>query len=108
MRMGLDFGDQTLALLKTRCRKIGGGKKPIFPLIHGEFDPSKKSGVGVDFELLVRSLQVRNKGAAQKPSMILGELADKTKRVRKAHVSNIFFSKKNICASRRETIPLCK
>ena len=33
---------------------------------------------------------------------------DKTKRVRKANVSNIFFSKKNICASRRETIPLCK
>ena len=33
---------------------------------------------------------------------------DKTKRVSKAHVSNIFFSKENICASRRETIPLCK
>ena len=33
---------------------------------------------------------------------------DKTKRVSKAHVSNIFFSKQNICASRRETIPLCK
>ena len=38
--------------------------------LQGGFDPSKKSGVGVDFELLVRSLQVRNKGAAQKPSMI--------------------------------------
>ena len=33
---------------------------------------------------------------------------DKTKRVSKAHVSDIFFSKPNICASRRETIPLCK
>ena len=33
---------------------------------------------------------------------------DKTKRVSKAHVSNILFSKQNICASRRETIPLCK
>ena len=33
---------------------------------------------------------------------------DKTKRLSKAHVSNIFFSKQNICASRRETIPLCK
>ena len=33
---------------------------------------------------------------------------DKTKRVSKAHVSNIFFSKQNICASRRETVPLCK
>ena len=33
---------------------------------------------------------------------------DKTKRVSKAHVSDIFFSKQNICASRRETIPLCK
>ena len=35
----------------------------------GGFDPSKKSGVGVDVELLVRSLQVRNKGTARKPSM---------------------------------------
>ena len=26
----------------------------------------------------------------------------------RAHVSDIFFSKQNICASRRETIPLCK
>ena len=33
---------------------------------------------------------------------------DKTKRVSKAHVSNTVFSKQNICASRRETIPLCK
>ena len=33
---------------------------------------------------------------------------DETKRVSKAHVSSIFFSKQNICASRRETIPLCK
>ena len=33
---------------------------------------------------------------------------DKTKRVSKAHVSNIYFSKQNICASRRETLPLCK
>ena len=33
---------------------------------------------------------------------------DKTKRVNKAHVSNIFFSKQNICALRRETIPFCK
>ena len=33
---------------------------------------------------------------------------DKTNRVSKAHVSNIYFSKQNICASRRETIPLCK
>ena len=33
---------------------------------------------------------------------------DKRKRVSKAHVSNIFFSKQIICASRRETIPLCK
>jgi len=32
---------------------------------------------------------------------------NKTKRVSKAHVLNIF-SKQNICASRRETIPLCK
>ena len=34
------------------------------------FDPSKKSGVGVDFELLVRSLHVRNKRVVRKPSMI--------------------------------------
>ena len=33
---------------------------------------------------------------------------NKTKRVSKAHVSNIYFSKQNICASRRETNPLCK
>jgi hypothetical protein len=38
----------------------------------------------------------------------LGELMDKTKRVSKAHVSNIFFSKQNIFASRRETRPICK
>ena len=38
----------------------------------------------------------------------LGELMDKTKRVSKAHVSNKKISKQNICASRRETIPLCK
>ena len=33
---------------------------------------------------------------------------DKTKRLRKAHVSNIFFSQQNICALRQETIPICK
>ena len=33
---------------------------------------------------------------------------DKTKRLSKAHVSNIYFSKQNICASRRETRPFCK
>ena len=38
--------------------------------VQGEFDSSKKSGVGVDFELLVRSLHVRNKVEARKPSMI--------------------------------------
>ena len=31
-----------------------------------------------------------------------------TMRFSKAHVSNIFFSKQNFCASRRETRPLCK
>ena len=39
--------------------------------VQGEFDPSKKSGVGVDFDLLVRSLQVQNKGHARKKSMIV-------------------------------------
>ena len=38
--------------------------------LQGGVDPSKKSGVGVDFELLVRSLQVRNKRALRKPSLI--------------------------------------
>ena len=38
--------------------------------LQGGLDPSKKSGVGVDFELLVRSLHVRNKVEARKPSMI--------------------------------------
>ena len=31
----------------------------------------KKSGVGVDFELLVRCLLLENKDAARKPSMII-------------------------------------
>ena len=39
-------------------------------LIQGGFDPSKKSGVGVDFELLVRCLLLENKVEARKPSMI--------------------------------------
>ena len=38
--------------------------------LQGGLDPSKKSGVGVDFELLVRSLLLGNKDAARKPSMI--------------------------------------
>ena len=42
----------------------------MFKTIQGGFDPSKKSGVGVDFELLVRCLLLRNKDAARKPSMI--------------------------------------
>ena len=46
----------------------GGSNPPN--MVQGGFDPSKKSGVGVDFELLVRSLQVRNKGHARKTSMI--------------------------------------
>ena len=33
---------------------------------------------------------------------------DKTKRLGEAHVSNIFFSKQNTCASRQETRPFCK
>jgi len=36
--------------------------------LQGGFDPSKKSGVGVDFELLVRCLLLGNKDAACKPS----------------------------------------
>ena len=39
-------------------------------LVQGGFDPSKKSGVGVDFELLVRCLLLKNKVEARKPSMI--------------------------------------
>ena len=38
--------------------------------LQGGFDPSKKSGVGVDFGLVVRCLLLRNKDAARKPSMI--------------------------------------
>ena len=33
---------------------------------------------------------------------------DKTKRVSKAHVSNIFFSKQNICASSGDNLLICK
>ena len=44
--------------------------KHDFGLLQGGFDPSKKSGVGVDFELLVRCLLLENKDAARKPSMI--------------------------------------
>ena len=39
-------------------------------VLQGGFDPSKKSGVGVDFELLVRCLLLENKVEARKPSMI--------------------------------------
>ena len=66
--------------------------------LQGGLDPNKISGLGVDFEHYVRCLLLGNKDAARKPSMILGELMDKTKRVSKAHVSKIFFSKQNICA----------
>ena len=38
--------------------------------VQGGFDPSKKSCVGVDFELLVRCLLLENKVEARKPSMI--------------------------------------
>ena len=38
--------------------------------LQGGLDPSKKSGVGVDFELLVRCLLLENKVEARKPSMI--------------------------------------
>ena len=62
--------------------------------IQGGFDPSKKSGVGVVFGLVVRCLLLGNKGHAQKPSMILGKLMDKTKRVSKARVSDILFQNK--------------
>ena len=33
---------------------------------------------------------------------------DKTKRVSKAHVSNIYFSKQNICASSGDNLLICK
>jgi hypothetical protein len=42
----------------------------FFPPLQGGFDPCKKSGVGVDFELLVRCLLLENKVEARKPSMI--------------------------------------
>ena len=38
--------------------------------VQGGFDPSKKSGVGVDFEHLVNSLPGPNKDRARKPSLI--------------------------------------
>ena len=66
------------------------------------------SGVGVDFELLVRSLHVRNKRALRKQSGFLGGLEDKTKRFSNVRVSNIFFQKENMRASRRDRRPICK
>ena len=39
-------------------------------VLQGGFDPSKKSGVGVDFEHLVNSLPGPNKDRARKPSLI--------------------------------------
>ena len=39
-------------------------------LVHGGLDPNKISGLGVDFELSVRSLHVRNKRGVLKPNMI--------------------------------------
>ena len=41
-------------------------------------------------------------------ALFLAELINKTKRISKPRVSNIFFSKRNIFASRRETRPICK
>ena len=38
--------------------------------LQGGFDPSKKSGVGVDFEHLVNSLPGPNKDRARKPTLI--------------------------------------
>ena len=70
-------GDDTSSNVwrKKRVRRFTKTKKPIIniphpPSVQGGLDPSKKSGVGVDFELLVRSLHVRNKVEARKPSMI--------------------------------------
>ena len=67
-------------LLEQECnedaRRGGLGNSPLFPTgtppirLQGGLDPNKISGLGVDFELLVRSLQVRNKRALRKPSMI--------------------------------------
>ena len=42
----------------------------VYLRVQGGFDPSKKSGVGVDFELLVRCLLLGNKVEARKPTMI--------------------------------------
>ena len=52
----------TLSALRSKIYSL--------PSLQGGLDPSKKSGVGVDFELLVRSLHVRNKRALRKPSII--------------------------------------
>ena len=71
------------------------------------FDPSKKSGVGVDFELLVRSLQVK-KNAAGKSSMICRWTECYKKRLAIFCILNIFFLIQNICAPRRDTRPLGK
>ena len=51
-------------------KHLNPSKLLVLTLLQGGFDPSKKSGVGVDFELLVRSLHVRNKRVVRKPSMI--------------------------------------
>ena len=59
--------------MRTRPCNMGLGWAPAATdkaLLQGGFDPSKKSGVGVDFELLVRSLHVRNKRVVRKSSMI--------------------------------------
>jgi len=55
--------------IENICSNMKTQKYSIWEL-QGGFDPSKKSGVGVDFELIVRSLLLENKAKTRKLNMI--------------------------------------
>ena len=60
-------------MVLTQTGRFGGSlhvQQLYVALVQGGFDPSKKSGLGVDFDLLVRCLLLKNKVEARKPSMI--------------------------------------
>ena len=62
-------GQQNNEVPTVVATAIGVDKSADF-VVQGGFDPSQKSGVGADFELLVRCLLLENKVEARKPSMM--------------------------------------
>ena len=70
-RNPLNLGSPSLCVAEYSCKsKVAAKFRKKCVYVQGGFVPSKKSGVGVDFELLVRCLLLENKVEARKPSMI--------------------------------------